>query len=108
MKLLHEVLLTMLMKQQTVTNPAVIRDLCAMTNITSAIHARSGSPPMINHLTSIKLYPSLGCRLAHWCQAMCKMTQEGYNYYLAEYHTQNSVLSGMHLTKVNIDYGKSA
>jgi len=27
----HKVLLTMLMEQQTVTNPAVILDLCAMT-----------------------------------------------------------------------------
>ena len=38
-------LLTMLMEQQTVTNPAVIHGLCARTNIKSAMHARSGSPP---------------------------------------------------------------
>ena len=31
-KWLHEVLLTMLMEQETVTNPAVIRGLCAMTD----------------------------------------------------------------------------
>ena len=40
---LQEVLATMLMEQQTVTNPAVIHDLCAM--IKSTMHARSGSPP---------------------------------------------------------------
>jgi len=37
-------LLTMLMEQQTVTNPAVIHNLCAWQNIESAMHARSGSP----------------------------------------------------------------
>ena len=36
----------MLMEQQTVTNPAVIHDICVpWQNIRSAMHARSGSPP---------------------------------------------------------------
>ena len=34
----HEVLLTTLMEQQTVTNPAVMQGLCAITNIKSAMH----------------------------------------------------------------------
>ena len=34
-------------------NPAVIRGLCAMTNIKSALLAQAlPPPPMINHLTS--------------------------------------------------------
>ena len=50
----HEVLLTTLMEQQTVTNSAVIHGLCTMTLNQQCI-ARSGSPPtMINHLTSRK------------------------------------------------------
>jgi len=36
--ILHKVLLTTLMEQQTVTNPAVIHGLCAMTNIKPAMH----------------------------------------------------------------------
>jgi len=49
----HEILLTTLMEQQTVTNSAVIHGLCTMTLNQQCI-ARSGSPPMmINHLTSI-------------------------------------------------------
>ena len=43
----ERVLLTMLMEQQTETNPAAIHGLCAMTKhyISNACYARSGSPP---------------------------------------------------------------
>ena len=47
----HEILLTMLMEQQTVTNLAVIRGLCAMTK-QQCILAQA-HPLMIKHLTSI-------------------------------------------------------
>ena len=49
----HEVLLTMLMEQQTVTNPAVICGLCAMTK--HQIMLAQACPLMVNHLTSILL-----------------------------------------------------
>jgi len=47
-KLLHEVLLTMLMKQQTVTNLAVIRDLCAMTKVLHQQCMLAQARPVIN------------------------------------------------------------
>ena len=44
----------MLMEQQTVTNPNVC---VPWQNIKSATDARSGSPTMINHLTSLNILP---------------------------------------------------
>ena len=46
----ERVLLTMLMEQQTVTNPAAIRGLCAMTKHQCML--AQACLPMINHLTS--------------------------------------------------------
>ena len=43
----------MLIEQQTVTNPAVIRGLCAMTK--HQIMVAQARPLMVNHLTSILL-----------------------------------------------------
>ena len=49
---LHEVLLIVLMEQPTVTNPAVVHGLCAMTEqLIGNVLLAQACPMMMNHLT---------------------------------------------------------
>ena len=62
----------MLMEQQTVKNPAVIHDLCAMTK--QVMHARSSLPPDDKQYNIYD--PSMVLLLAHhWVLCYCSLAK---------------------------------